>query len=83
LVAQHGLYGVLKTADREQILYLLNVSTEQQRYQLPPALAKVRHWRDLLSGEQITVPAAAASIPVSALSGRLLLIEADEAAGQP
>lgn len=82
LVAQHGLYGVLKTAGREQILYLLNVSTEQQRYQLPPALAKVRHWRDLLSGEQITVPAAAASVPVSALSGRLLLIEADEAAGQ-
>lgn len=74
LVAEGSLYGDIKSADGEQILYLLNLSTAPLSYTLPAGkLGSAGSLEDLLSGEKILLGGGSQAIEVAPLTGRFLL----------
>jgi pullulanase-type alpha-1,6-glucosidase len=69
------LYADLKVHEDEQIVYVLNTTTNEQTLSLGASSLKAgTRLVDLMTGEQLSLQPTT-SIPVSALTGRLLLVE--------
>ncbi len=69
------LYADLKVHQDEQIVYVLNTSTNEQTLSLGASSLKAgTRLVDLMTGEQLSLQPTT-SIPVPALTGRLLLVE--------
>lgn len=76
LVADGSIYGDIKQTANEQIVYLLNVSTTPQSYNL--ATAKLRSGSallDLQSGESLAIGGSSVTIALPPLSGRFLRLQ--------
>ncbi|MDO2948624.1 alpha-amylase family glycosyl hydrolase [Aeromonas simiae] len=76
LVAEGSLYGDIKSAGGEQIVYLLNVSSAPLSYTLPAGkLGSAASLVDMLTGEKILLGGGSQAIDVPALTGRFLLAQ--------
>lgn len=70
------LYADLKTLGEQQVVYVLNVSTEPQTLNLEMSQVKpATELVDLMTGEVITAQAPETAITVPALTGRLLEVK--------
>ncbi|WP_432455786.1 alpha-amylase family glycosyl hydrolase [Agarivorans sp. QJM3NY_29] len=76
LYADKDLLAVLKTTKEQQIVYLLNVSSDKKKVRLAADLLDdTRTLIDLITGAEIVIDIDHFEIAVSGLSGRLLLVK--------
>ena len=76
LVRDSQRYVELKTAGSERILYLLNIGTSATNVEVSTTkLGAVNELEDLMDGSLITPSGTSLTIPVPALTGRILLVK--------